>query len=64
MKKVRGINMFIQEQYLELARKIHRENPVVDAHFDLAAEVYERRLTRRGAAWWNSGICHIFRRQG
>ncbi|WP_440323059.1 dipeptidase [Laedolimicola sp.] len=45
MKKVRGINMFIQEQYLELARKIHRENPVVDAHFDLAAEVYERRLT-------------------
>ena len=37
--------MFIQEQYLELARKIHQENPVVDAHFDLAAEVYERRLT-------------------
>lgn len=37
--------MFIQEQYLELARKIHQENPVVDAHFDLAAEVYERHLT-------------------
>jgi len=29
---------------LEQARKIHRECPVVDAHFDLAAEVYERRL--------------------
>ena len=37
--------MRIQEQYLEQARKIHRECPVVDAHFDLAAEVYERRLT-------------------
>ena len=36
--------MFIQEEYLEQARKIHRECPVVDAHFDLAAEVYERRL--------------------
>ena len=37
--------MLIQEKYLEQARKIHQENPVVDAHFDLAAEVYERRLT-------------------
>ena len=36
--------MFIQEEYLEQARKIHRECPVVDAHFDLAAEVCERRL--------------------
>ena len=36
--------MFIQEGYLEQARKIHRECPVADAHFDLAAEVYERRL--------------------
>ena len=37
--------MRIHEQYLEQARKIHWENPVVDAHFDLAAEVYERHLT-------------------
>ena len=37
--------MFIQEEYLEQARKIHRECPVADAHFDLAAEVYERRLS-------------------
>ena len=37
--------MLIQEKYLEQARKIHQENPVVDAHFDLAAEVYERHLT-------------------
>lgn len=37
--------MHIQEQYLEQAKKLHRECPVADAHFDLAAEVYERRLT-------------------
>lgn len=34
----------MEEILLEWARAIHRENPVVDAHFDLAAEVYERRL--------------------
>lgn len=37
--------MRIQEKYLEQARRIHQESPVVDAHFDLAAEVCERRLT-------------------
>ena len=35
--------MMIQEPYLTQARQIHRECPVADAHFDLAAEVYERR---------------------
>ena len=34
----------MEEVLLEWARAIHRENPVVDAHFDLAAEVYSRRL--------------------
>lgn len=34
----------MEEILLEWARAIHRENPVVDAHFDLAAEVYNRRL--------------------
>ena len=34
----------MEEVFLEWARVIHRENPVADAHFDLAAEVYERRL--------------------
>ena len=34
----------MEEVFLEWAEMIHRENPVVDAHFDLAAEVYERRL--------------------
>ena len=34
----------IEEVFLDWARQIHKENPVVDAHFDLAAEVYERRL--------------------
>lgn len=37
--------MRIQEKYLKQARRIHQESPVVDAHFDLAAEVCERRLT-------------------
>lgn len=34
----------MEEVLLEWAKVIHRENPVVDAHFDLAAEVYTRRL--------------------
>lgn len=34
----------MEEVFLEWAKWLHRENPVVDAHFDLAAEVYERRL--------------------
>lgn len=34
----------MEEVFLEWAKAIHRENPVADAHFDLAAEVYERRL--------------------
>ena len=37
--------MRIQEKYLKQARRIHQESPVVDAHFDLAAEVCERCLT-------------------
>ena len=52
--------MLIQEKYLEQARKIHQENPVVDAHFDLAAEVYERHLR---AAWWSSGICRALKKR-
>ena len=28
----------IEEVFLDWARQIHKENPVVDAHFDLAAE--------------------------
>lgn len=35
---------YMEEVFLDWAKQIHRENPVVDAHFDLAAEVYERRL--------------------
>lgn len=34
----------MEEVLLEWAKAIHKENPVVDAHFDLAAEVYHRRL--------------------
>lgn len=37
------VNM--EEVLLEWAKAIHKENPVVDAHFDLAAEVYHRRLS-------------------
>ncbi len=33
----------MEEVLLEWAKTIHKENPVVDAHFDLAAEVYARR---------------------
>lgn len=33
----------MEEVLLEWAKVIHKENPVVDAHFDLAAEVYTRR---------------------
>ena len=35
----------VEEVFLDWARQIHKENPVADAHFDLAAEVYERRLS-------------------
>jgi len=34
----------MEEVFLEWAKALHRENPVVDAHLDLAAEVYARRL--------------------
>ena len=34
----------MEEVFLEWAKAIHKENPVVDAHFDLAAEVYAWRL--------------------
>ena len=34
----------MEEILLEWAKAIHRENPVVDAHLDLAAEVYARRM--------------------
>ena len=34
----------MEEVFMEWAKWLHRECPVVDAHFDLAAEVYERRL--------------------
>lgn len=34
----------MEEVLLEWAKAIHKENPVVDAHFDLAVEVYYRRL--------------------
>jgi membrane dipeptidase len=34
----------MQKQFLERAKALHQKHPVVDAHFDLAAEVYERRL--------------------
>lgn len=33
----------MEEVLLEWAKAVHRENPVVDAHLDLAAEVYARR---------------------
>ncbi len=33
----------MEEVFREWAREIQKENPVVDAHFDLAAEVYARR---------------------
>lgn len=34
----------MKEAYLEQARSLHKKYPVVDAHLDLAAEVYARRL--------------------
>lgn len=34
----------MEEILLEWAKAVHKENPVVDAHLDLAAEVYSRRL--------------------
>lgn len=34
----------MEQFFLERAKVIHRENPVVDAHMDLANEVYARRL--------------------
>ncbi|MFA9376157.1 MAG: dipeptidase [Lachnotalea sp.] len=32
----------IQDQYEKRAYELHQENPVLDAHLDLAAEIYER----------------------
>ncbi len=32
----------IKEEYLKQAVKLHRENPVVDAHLDLAGEILLR----------------------
>lgn len=35
--------MRIDESYMEIARKLHRKVPVVDAHLDLAGELYFRK---------------------
>lgn len=34
----------MEQKFLERAKALHKENPVVDAHLDLANEVYARRL--------------------
>lgn len=34
---------YIAEEYIEKAQKLHKENIVVDAHLDLAAEIFYRR---------------------
>jgi membrane dipeptidase len=34
--------MVLEKKYIEQAQRLHRENPVVDAHLDLAAELYNR----------------------
>lgn len=39
----KGSRMKIEEHYRETARKLHREAPVVDAHLDLAGELYFRK---------------------
>jgi membrane dipeptidase len=36
----RNGHMQIEARYIEQARKLHRENPVVDSHLDLGAELY------------------------
>ena len=49
----------IEEKYRRQAEKLHRENPAVDAHLDLAGEVLIRRqlgdtiiwMTGNGAAF-------------
>ena len=54
-RKGRGIKMDlrIEEQYREQAEKLHRDNPTVDAHLDLAGEILlrnkagEREVIRR-----------------
>ena len=38
----------VSENYLAQAVKLHRENPVVDAHLDLAGEVLLRKRRERG----------------
>lgn len=58
----------VREEYLQLAKKLHRENPVVDAHLDLAGEILLRR--RAGETeiiksyyldnWQSAGIKLIF----
>ena len=35
---------YIAEKYIEEAKQLHKENIVVDAHLDLAAEIFYRRL--------------------
>lgn len=38
----RGDRMKIEEKYMEAARRLHQSSPVVDAHLDLAGELYFR----------------------
>lgn len=49
----------MEERFLERARALHRENPVADAHFDLAPEVYERRLAGEREVVGNRYLAHF-----
>ena len=50
---------YIAEKYIEEAKQLHKENIVVDAHLDLAAEIFYRRLggekISSKIAFWTTG---------
>ncbi len=52
-EKEENMDLRIEEPYLEQAKKLHRDNPAVDAHLDLAGEILlrnkagEREVVRR-----------------
>ncbi len=58
----------VREEYLRLAKKMHRENPVVDAHLDLAGEILLRRTAGEAEIirnyyldnWQSAGIKLVF----
>lgn len=53
------MDIMIQEEYLKQAMELHRKNPVVDAHLDLAGEILLRHMAGEKKVVQNHYLQHL-----